>query len=93
VTANSVSAGWGSDLKVAAVAAMAPLLAGSAVLLGYLWLGGFGVVLGIGGAIAWAVWWYRRESAFFPRDIQTAPLVITTVVTFGLVFLSLVTAA
>ena len=93
MTDNSVSAGWASDLKVAAVAAMAPLLAGSAVLLGYLWLGGFGILVGLGGAIGWGVWWYRRESAFFPRDAALGPLVVTALITFGVVFLALLTAA
>jgi uncharacterized Tic20 family protein len=80
-TANTVSAGWGSDLRIAAVAAMAPFLAGVLVLLGYLWLGGFGIVLGLGGAIGWAVWWYRKHGKFFPRDVDRGAFGITVVIT------------
>src|SRR5262245_12371862 len=64
-TPNSVSAGWGSDLRVAAVGAMTPFLPGLLVLLGYLWLGGFGLLLGIGAAIAWIVWWRRSNGRRF----------------------------
>jgi len=66
-----VSAGLGSDIRITAVAAMTPFLAGMLVLLGYVWLGGFGVLLGIGAAVAWAVWWFRRnDRKFFPRDVD-----------------------
>lgn len=79
---NSISAGWGSDLRVAAVAAMAPFLAGLLVLLGYIWLGGFGILLGLGGAIFWAVWWHRRnDRAFFPRDVNGGAFTATIVLT------------
>ena len=87
---NSVSAGLGSDLRVAAVGAMAPFLAGLLVLLGYLWLGGFGIVLGLGGAIFWAVLWYRRNGKFFPRDVQTRAFTITIVLTVAVFVLVLI---
>jgi hypothetical protein len=90
---NSVSAGWGSDLRVASVGAMAPFLAGMLVLLGYLWLGGFGILLGLGAAIFWGVWWYRRNGRrFFPREVQMGAFVITivlTAVSLGLVLLTI----
>ena len=86
-----MSAGLGSDLRITAVAAMTPFLAGMLVLLGYVWLGGFGVLLGLGAAIAWAVWWFRRnDRKFFPRDVNTGAFVITiglTVVSLVLVLL------
>ncbi len=78
---NAVSAGLGSDLRVAAVGAMAPFLAGLLVLLGYIWLGGFGIVLGLGGAVFWGVWWFRRNGTFFPRDVNTRAFTITIVLT------------
>ena len=90
-TENSVSAGLGSDLRVAAVGAMAPFLAGLLVLLGYLWLGGFGLLLGIGAAIAWGVWWFRRnDRRFFPRDVATGPFYLTIVLTAVVFVLTLV---
>jgi hypothetical protein len=88
---NSVSAGWGSDLRITAVAAMTPFLAGMLVLLGYAWIGGFGVVLGLAAAIWWAVWWYRRNDGFFPRDVNSTAFGVTiglTVVAFVLVLIA-----
>jgi hypothetical protein len=90
---NSVSAGWGSDLRIAAVGAMAPFLGGLLVLLGYLWLGGFGLLLGIAAAVAWAVWWYRRNGRrFFPRDVATGPFYITIALTVAAFVLTLVSS-
>lgn len=70
---------WASDLRIGAAAALAPFLCGLLVLIGLIWLGGFGIVLGIAGAIAWAVWWYRRNGALVPRQVDTRALVITAV--------------
>jgi hypothetical protein len=90
-TPNEVSAGLGSDLRVAAVGAMAPFLAGLLVLLGYLWLNGFGLLLGLGAAIGWGVWWYRRNGRrFFPRDVATGPFYITIGLTAGALILTFV---
>jgi hypothetical protein len=90
-TENSVSAGLASDLRVAAVGAMAPFLGGLLVLLGYLWLGGFGLLIGIGAAIAWGVWWYRRNGRrFFPRDVANGPFYITVALTVVVFVLTLV---
>lgn len=74
---------WGSDLRIAAAAALAPFLSGLLVLLGLIWLGGFGIVLGIAAAIAWAVWWYRRNGALVPRQVDTTALLITAAITVG----------
>jgi hypothetical protein len=88
---NSVSTGLASDLRVAAVGAMAPFLGGLLVLLGYLWLSGFGLLLGIGAAIVWGVWWYRRNGRrFFPRDVATVPFYITIALTVAAFVLTLV---
>jgi hypothetical protein len=89
---NSVSSGVGSDLLVASVAAMGPFLAGMLALLGLIWIGGFGVVLGLGGAVFWAVWWYRRNGALFPRDVDLAAYAITVALTVGSLILVLVVA-
>jgi hypothetical protein len=86
---NSVSAGWGSDLVVAAVAAMAPLMAGMFVLLGYIWLGGFGVLLGVGAFIAWGVWWFRKNNALVPRQANLGAVGLTAVLTIGSLILVL----
>ena len=90
-TPNSVSAGWGSDLRLAAVGVMTPFLPGVLVLLGYLWLGGFGLLLGIGAAIAWIVWWRRSNGRkFFPRDVEAKPFYITIALTVVVFVLTLV---
>ncbi|TDP96122.1 hypothetical protein [Labedaea rhizosphaerae] len=89
---NSVSAGIGSDLKVASVAAMTPFIMGVAILLGWAWLDVFGVLLGIGGGIWWAVWWYKRnDDKFFPRDVAGGPYAITIVITVALLIFALAT--
>lgn len=88
---NPVSAGVGSDVRITAVAVMTPLLPGLLVLAGYVWIGGFGILLGLGAAIAWAVWWYRRNGRrFFPRDVRTGPFVITIALTVLAFILALV---
>ena len=70
---------------------MTPLLPGLLVLLGYGWLNGFGVLLGLGAGIAWAVWWYRRNARkFFPRDVNTSAFVISIVLTVAALVLILV---
>jgi hypothetical protein len=87
---NSVSSGIGSDLRVAAVGAMAPFIMGVSILLGYEWLDVFGGLLGVGVAIWWAVWWYRRnDSKFFPRDVNGGAFAITIVITVGLLLFAL----
>ena len=76
---------------MAAVGVMTPFLPGLLVLLGYLWLGGFGLLLGIGGAIAWIVWWRRsNDRKFFPRDVATGPFYITIALTVVVFVLTLV---
>jgi hypothetical protein len=70
---------------------MTPLLPGLLVLAGYVWIGGWGILLGLGAGIAWAVWWYRRnDRRFFPRDVRTAPFVISIVLTVVAFILALV---
>jgi hypothetical protein len=87
---NSVSAGTGSDLKVASVGAMTPIIFGVAILLGWEWLDVFGVLLGIGGAIWWAVWWHKRnDEKFFPRDVNGTAYAITIVITVALLLFAL----
>lgn len=84
-----MSSGWGSDLRVASVGVMVPFLPGMLVLLGLMWLGGFGVVLGLAAAVWWGVWWYRKHDGFFPKDVQGAPYVITIILTLVSFFIVL----
>ena len=88
---NSVSAGIGSDLKVASVGAMAPFIIGVAILLGWEWLDVFGVLLGIAGGIWWAVWWHKRNGEkFFPRDVDGGAYGISIIITVALLIFALV---
>jgi TRAP-type C4-dicarboxylate transport system permease small subunit len=69
-----VSAGLGSDLRVALVATLMPFGAGMLLLLGYLWFDFFGAILGVGAAIWWAVWWRKKhDGTFFPKDVKGGP--------------------
>lgn len=87
---NSVSAGIGSDLKVASVGLMTPIIFGVAILLGWEWLDAFGVLLGVAGAIWWAVWWYKRSGEkFFPREVNGGAYGITIIITVALLLFAL----
>ena len=78
------------DLLAAALAGLMPLGDGLLVLIGYVWLDIFGAILGIAGAVAWAVWWRNRRGSFFPKDLTggsvggIAALVGLLVVVFAL---------
>jgi hypothetical protein len=77
---NTVSAGFGSDVKAAVVGALMPFGAGVLVLAGYLWLDIFGIVLAAAAGIWWAVWWRRKHHGkFFPREVEGGPFVLTIV--------------
>jgi hypothetical protein len=91
VARNSVSAGTGSDFRVAVLGTLMPLGLGMAVLVGYAWLEFFGAILAIGGAVWWAVWWRRKHGKFFPRDVQGGPFILTIVLTVILFIIALAT--
>ncbi|CAM3567400.1 hypothetical protein KIPE111705_14500 [Kibdelosporangium persicum] len=76
---NAVTAGPGSDFRVATLGAMMPFGAGLLVLVGYAWMGVFGVILAVLGGVWWAVWWRRKHKKFFPRDVESGPFVLTIV--------------
>ncbi|ONI79177.1 hypothetical protein ALI144C_25395 [Actinosynnema sp. ALI-1.44] len=77
---NAVSAGTGSDFRVAIVGALMPFGLGLLVLLGYAWLSFFGAILGLLGALWWALWWRKKHNKkFFPRDVEGGPFVLTLV--------------
>jgi hypothetical protein len=78
---NRVTAGVGSDFRVAVLGALMPFGAGALVLLGYMWLDALGVILAIAGGIWWAVWWRRKHGKFFPRDVEGGPFILTIVLT------------
>ncbi|MFC0113110.1 hypothetical protein [Kibdelosporangium aridum] len=87
---NAVSAGTGSDFRVATVGAIMPFGLGMLVLVGYAWIGVFGIILSLLGAVWWAVWWRRKHNKkFFPRDVEGGPFVLTLVLTVILLIAAL----
>lgn len=79
---NAVTAGPGSDFRVAVLGALIPFGGGLLFLVGFLWLTWFGIVLAALGALWWAVWWRKKhDKKFFPRDVEGGPFVLTIVLT------------
>ncbi|GAA0540283.1 hypothetical protein GCM10011581_48720 [Saccharopolyspora subtropica] len=58
------------DALAATMAALMPLGGGLLLMLGYAWLGIFGLVLGVAGAAGWAFHWRNKHGAFFPKDLR-----------------------
>ena len=81
-TQNTVTAGTGSDIRAATLGALIPFGCGLMFLVGFLWLGWFGVFLALGGSIWWAVWWRKKHGGkFFARDVEGGPFVVTIAIT------------
>jgi hypothetical protein len=79
---NAVTAGPGSDFRVATLGALIPFGGGLMFLVGFLWLTWFGVILAAGGSLWWALWWRKKHNKkFFPRDVEGGPFVLTIVLT------------
>lgn len=84
---NSVSAGAGSDAKAFGAAALLTFTCGMIALIGYMMIGGLGIVLGIIGIVFGLVWWKGHHERMLPRDLPTKSLVllgITGLALFGL---------
>ncbi|MFC7344132.1 hypothetical protein [Saccharopolyspora griseoalba] len=59
------------DVLAAALAALLPLGGGLLLVLGYAWLGWFGVVLAAVGDAGWGYWWYgKNEQRWFPESLR-----------------------
>ncbi|MGP4017201.1 hypothetical protein [Saccharopolyspora sp. 5N708] len=58
------------DALAATLAALLPLGGGMLIMLGYVWIGVFGAILGVAGAVGWAFWWRNKRKAFFPEDLR-----------------------
>lgn len=76
------------DLLATLLAALMPLGGGFMVLLGYAWMGPFGSILGVGGAVAWGYWWFNKHQSFFPKDLRGGSVggIAALVVVLGLLF-------
>ncbi|WP_298180964.1 hypothetical protein [Saccharomonospora sp.] len=85
--ANRVSAGPASDAKAFFAAALLTFASGMVAVIGYIMVGGFGVLLGIVGVVFALVWWKEQHGRMLPRDLPGKSLTLLTVaalVLFGL---------
>jgi hypothetical protein len=91
---NNTMDGWAPHVRVGAYALLLTVAAGFAVLAGWAWLGGIGIVLGIIVDVVGAVWLRRRYGAVLPRDVPGGALVrvlVAAIVLTGIAFLANVT--
>lgn len=67
-------AGWGPHVRVGIYTALLIIAAGFAVLVGWVLIGGFGIVLGIVGDIAGLAWLRSRYGAVLPGEVPGGAL-------------------
>jgi hypothetical protein len=77
--------GWAPHLRIGVFALLLTLAAGFAILLGWVWIGGFGIVLGLIVDVAGIAWVNRRYGAVFPPDAEPGLLlrVLAAVIVLG----------
>lgn len=77
------------DLLAAVLAALMPIGGGFIVLIGYLWLGAFGVILALAGVGFWVYSWRQRRGQLFPKDLERKTVIGAAVLVgvLGLIFL------
>jgi len=84
-------AGWAPHLRIGGFSVLLPLVLGLAILVPWVWLGGFGIFLGLIGDVAWLFWWRQKRGGVFPPDVSAgtlAKMVVAVVVLGGLAFLA-----
>jgi hypothetical protein len=83
--------GWAPQLRVGAFSVLLPLALGFGILAPWVWLGGFGIVIGIVVDVVAVLWWRGKQDAVFPKDVAPSSLLkllVVTVVLGGVAFLS-----
>jgi hypothetical protein len=83
--------GWTPQLRIGGFAALLTIAAGFAVLAGWVWIGGLGIVLGLIVDVVGLVWLNRRYGAVFPREVPGGALLrllVAMVVLGGIAFLA-----
>ena len=91
---NNTMDGWAPHVRVGAYALLLTVAAGFAVLAGWVWLGGIGIVLGIIVDVVGLVWLRRRYGAVLPQDAPGGALLrllVAAIVLAGIAFLANVT--
>ncbi|HEX4722739.1 MAG TPA: hypothetical protein VH333_09510 [Pseudonocardiaceae bacterium] len=83
-------AGWAPHVRVGGYTALLIVAAGFAVLLGWILIGGFGIVLGLIVDVAGLAWLRQRYGAVLPSDVPGGALLrvlLAAVVLAGIAFL------
>jgi len=82
--------GWAPHLRAGLYALVLTLAAGLAVLVGWVWIGGFGIVLGLIVAAIGLGWLRTRYGAVVPRDVPGGALLrvlVAAIVLAGIAYL------
>ena len=83
--------GWGPHARMGVYALLLTVAVGFAVLAGWVWLGGIGIVLGIIVDVIGMVWLRRRYGAVLPQDVPGGALLrvlVAAIVLTGIAFLA-----
>lgn len=86
--------GWAPHVRTGGYALLLTIAVGFAVLAGWVWLGGIGIVLGIIVDVAGLVWLRRNYGAVVPQDVPGGALLrllVAAIVFVGIAFLANVT--
>jgi hypothetical protein len=75
---------WAPQLRVGAFSLLLPLVLGFTVLVLWIWLGGFGIVLGLILDVVAVAWWRGKRGQVIPADPTPADLIKVLVVTIVL---------
>ncbi len=88
---NNAMDGWAPHARVGTYALLLTVAAGFAVLAGWVWLGGIGILLGIVVDVIGLVWLRRRYGAVLPQDVAFGALLqllVAAIVLTGIAFLA-----
>lgn len=82
--------GWAPHLRAGLYVLLLTLSAGFAVLVGWVWIGGFGIVLGLIVDVIGVAWLRTRYGSVVPRDVPGGAMLrvlVALVVLAGIAFL------
>jgi hypothetical protein len=72
---------WAPQLRVGAFSVLLPLVLGFTILVFWIWLGGFGIFLGLIIDAVAVAWWRGKQGQVIPADPKPMDLVKVLVVT------------
>jgi len=82
--------GWAPHVRIGVYALLLTVAAGLVVLVGWTWIGGFGIALGLVADVAGLAWLRQRYGAVLPQDVPGGALLrllVAAVVLAGIAFL------